>query len=34
MNFEFSTAGRVLFGEGSVREVPSLASSWEAAPLW
>ncbi len=27
MSFEFSTAGRVLFGEGSVREVPSLASS-------
>jgi alcohol dehydrogenase class IV len=28
MNFEFSTAGRVIFGEGRLREVPLLASAF------
>jgi alcohol dehydrogenase class IV len=28
MTFEFSTAGRVIFGEGSVREILALASSY------
>ncbi|MBP7737150.1 MAG: iron-containing alcohol dehydrogenase [Spirochaetes bacterium] len=28
MTFEFSTAGRVLFGEGTVRQVPEMASSY------
>ena len=34
MPFEFATAGRILFGEGTLREVAPAAATWAAAPCW